>query len=172
MNLYIIGLPGAGKSTAARELAARWGWDHVDLDVEISSQAGRTIPEVFAEEGEEGFRRREAAALIQASERTQPTVVACGGGTPIFPANRERMLASGEMLWINPALEVLHHRLSVKEERASRPLLAGSDWSQAGREVLEGLLEQRAPHFRWARFQAEGIEAIQDALDAWAASCK
>ena len=172
MNLYIIGLPGAGKSTAARRLAERWGWEHVDLDEEIASQAARTISEVFAKEGEEGFRKREAAALIQASERTAPTVVACGGGTPIFKPNRQRMMATGEMFWLNPSLEVLHERLSTPEARASRPLLAGTDWSQVGTEVLRGLLDQRAAHYEVARFQAERAEAIQDALDVWAASCR
>lgn len=57
-NLYLIGLPGSGKTTIGRRLAAHYGWEFRDLDADIVAQAGRTVPEIFAAEGEAGFRQR------------------------------------------------------------------------------------------------------------------
>ncbi|RZK52540.1 MAG: hypothetical protein EOO59_13565, partial [Hymenobacter sp.] len=74
-HLYLIGLPASGKTTLGRQLAAHYGRGFLDLDQRIVADAGQSIPEIFASEGEEGFRRREAAALAAvAAHQGRPLV--------------------------------------------------------------------------------------------------
>ncbi|MBX3173560.1 MAG: hypothetical protein KF709_04065 [Gemmatimonadaceae bacterium] len=86
-RLVLVGLPGAGKSTVGPLVAAALGWTFVDLDAEIEREAGKSVPEIFAAEGEAGFRRREREATARLANRRQ-VVVAPGGGWMLDPANR------------------------------------------------------------------------------------
>ncbi|MBJ6145814.1 shikimate kinase [Hymenobacter sp. BT559] len=124
-NLYLIGLPGSGKTTIGRRLAAHYKREFRDLDVDIVAQAGRTIPEIFAAEGEAGFRQREADALRAVAARTgPPLVLATGGGTPCFHDNLGVLRATGFLLWLDVPLPELVRRLV--RGSSSRPLLAGT----------------------------------------------
>ena len=89
-NLYLIGLPGSGKTTIGRRLAAHYGWEFRDLDVDIVAQAGRTIPEIFAAEGEAGFRQREANALRAVAAGTDRCRHHPPGFSPVVTAERRR----------------------------------------------------------------------------------
>jgi len=84
----IVGYMGSGKTTVGRLLARQTGRDFVDLDAEVSRAAARTIPEIFAERGEEGFRDLERDALLSALDRPVPAVISCGGGAILRPENR------------------------------------------------------------------------------------
>jgi shikimate kinase len=124
-NLYLIGLPGSGKTTIGRRLAAHYGWEFRDLDVDIVAQAGRTIPEIFAAEGEAGFRQREADALRAVAARPgPPLVLATGGGTPCFHDNLGVLRATGFALWLDVPLPELVRRLV--RASSTRPLLAAT----------------------------------------------
>ena len=79
MIVYLVGMPGSGKSTVGREVAGRLGVPFVDLDGEIERRHGSTVAEIFSSEGETAFRALEARALVEVS-RHDPSVVACGGG--------------------------------------------------------------------------------------------
>ena len=83
---------GSGKTTVGRLLARRTGRDFVDLDHEISREAGRTIPEIFAEGGEDRFRDLEHSALLSALDRPEPAVISCGGGAITRPDNRAALI--------------------------------------------------------------------------------
>ena len=123
MHLYLLGLPGAGKTTLGQQLAARYGREFVDLDAEIVAAAGQSIPAIFASEGEAGFRAREAAALRAVATRpSPPLVVATGGGAPCFHDNMAVLRASGFTLWLDVPLPELAHRLARTPH--GRPLLA------------------------------------------------
>src|SRR5207247_5909647 len=117
--VYLVGMPGSGKSTVGPELAGRLGVPFIELDAEIEGAAGRSVPEIFAEEGEAGFRAREAAALVDAARR-DPSVVSCGGGVVLEPANRVTLRATGEVVFLSVALEVLAARVPPA---ADRPVL-------------------------------------------------
>ena len=172
MHLFVIGLPGSGKTTTGRFLAARWGWPFIDLDEQVAAEAGLPVAELFARFGELEFRSREQAALKAAAAHAVPTVIACGGGTPLLPANRDEMARTGEALWLRPELEAVHARLKPAAERLQRPLLAEVDWEVEGRAFLEKLHAARAEHYEFARFAAADVASVQSELDVWALSSK
>ena len=123
-HLYLIGLPGAGKSTLGRELAAYYQRPFLDLDAVIVAEAGQSIPAIFAAEGEAGFRRREASALAAVAARPEQLVVATGGGTPCFHDNLTVLRQSGFVLWLAVPVPELARRLAASGQVAARPLLA------------------------------------------------
>ena len=123
-HLYLIGLPGSGKTTLGRRLAQLYGRQFLDLDAVIVATAGQDIPAIFAAEGEAGFRQREAAALREVAARPEALVVATGGGTPCFHDNMAVLLATGMVLWLDVALGTLARRLARSQQAGTRPLLA------------------------------------------------
>jgi shikimate kinase len=135
--IYLVGMPGAGKSVVGRELAGRLGVPFVDLDAEIERTAGRRITEIFAEDGEAAFRALEAEALVDAGSQ-DPAVVACGGGVVLEPANRVTLRATGVTVFLDVPLEDLRRRVRPASDR---PLI-----HEEG--DLERLREQREPLYR------------------------
>lgn len=120
--LFLVGFMASGKSTVGRLVAARLGWDFRDLDRVIADVAGRTIPEIFAAEGEEGFRRREAEAVAEAAGLRR-TVIATGGGAACREPNLSRMLAAGHVVALAVSPEEVVRRT---QGRSNRPLLDGA----------------------------------------------
>jgi shikimate kinase len=135
--VYLVGMPGSGKSTVGRELAGRLGVPFVDLDTEIEREAGASVTEIFEREGEASFRALEATALVKASME-DPSVVACGGGIVLEPANRITLRNTGVAVYLDVPLDELRRRVPPA---ADRPLIR-----QEG--DLERLLEARAPLYR------------------------
>jgi len=141
MNLIMLyGPPGSGKSAVGIELAHQLGCDFHDLDVEIESRVGMSIPEIFAESGEDGFREWESTTLAEMLKSTQG-VLALGGGTLLDPRNAALASDAGQVILLTAPVDALHARLQGDADK--RPLL---EKQAAG--ALEGLLEQRADHYR------------------------
>ncbi len=145
--VVLVGMPGAGKSTVGQALARRLGWDFVDLDAAVEAAAGVGIPELWRREGEEGFRRRETAALAEVMARSRGgagtgapaavstpssgvagVVVATGGGVVVVEENR-RHLAGAVVVWLRARLETLAARVGSGD---GRPLLAGGGGGGGG----------------------------------------
>lgn len=137
MIVYLVGMPGAGKSTVGRELAGRLGVPFLDLDSEIEAEAGAAVTDIFRDEGEAAFRALEAAALVKASMQ-DPAVVACGGGVVLEPANRITLRNTGVAVFLDVPIEQLRERV---RPAAERPLIR-----EAG--DLERLLVSREPLYR------------------------
>src|SRR5690349_1810518 len=99
MNLFLIGYRGSGKTTVAAALAERLGWPWIDADVELERRAGKSIKEIFAAEGETGFRDRESATLAELAHR-DGWIVALGGGAVLREQNREAVTGRGPVVWL------------------------------------------------------------------------
>jgi shikimate kinase len=121
-GLYLVGFMGSGKSTVGRLLAARLGWEFVDLDAEIEATAGVTIAHLFDTSGEAEFRRIEHDALrrhVQQVECGEPAVIALGGGAFVQPRNFDLCVNNGISVWLDVPLETARRRVG---DNADRPL--------------------------------------------------
>jgi shikimate kinase len=130
-NLFLIGLPGSGKSTLGRQLARRLAKTFVDADTELERKLGVSIPTIFEIEGEDSFRDREEATLAELAER-RDVVLATGGGVVLRPANRERLKANGTVVYLHALPETLRERTRRSRHR---PLLNTADPSARLKEL-------------------------------------
>lgn len=121
MRIFLIGFMGSGKTHWGRQVAERLGLPFFDLDEVITQEEGKSIPGIFAAEGEEYFRSREKDILERLVDENTNMVLSCGGGTPCFFNNIEFMKKYGTVVWLNTHVEVLMQRLM--KEREQRPLL-------------------------------------------------
>ena len=140
-QLFLYGPPASGKSTWAKRIAAATGWTLVDLDAEIVKAEGRSIPEIFAKEGEKGFRAVEKRCLFSiCGDETSPPqsgrVIALGGGALLDPESRKITEAAGRVVVLDCPLETLKARLTGGD----RPLSADT-------AKLEALVKSRAVHY-------------------------
>lgn len=120
--LFLIGMPGVGKTYWGRAIALHYGLMYVDLDEMIVIHTGKSIPEVFKENGEEQFRKIEAEMLHQAVESaTESTVISCGGGTPVFHDNMAYMASRGCTVYLEASIKYIIHRLPGFD--TGRPLI-------------------------------------------------
>ncbi|MDZ4795264.1 MAG: shikimate kinase [Bacteroidota bacterium] len=121
MRIFLIGFMGSGKTHWGRLLSEKLGILFFDLDEQVTEHAGKSIPEIFAEQGEEQFRMLEKDVLHIITESHESFVMACGGGSPCYFNNIEYMNQSGTTVWINVPLETLFERLVL--EKGKRPLI-------------------------------------------------
>ncbi|GAA1330821.1 shikimate kinase [Brachybacterium rhamnosum] len=137
--VILMGPMAAGKTSVGRSLAGRLGVPFADLDELIVAAAGRGIPEIFEDRGEEGFRALEAEVLARALEE-RPGVLALGGGAPLRPESGERLRGRPVVL-----LEIDEQAAARRLGRgAGRPMLAGDDPLERWRR----LMEERGPVYR------------------------
>ncbi len=133
-NVVLIGMPGCGKSTVGAVLAQKLGKTFVDADAEIERRTGKAIPDIFAQEGEETFRRYEADVIADLTRQNRQ-VIACGGGVVKTPQNLHALRQNGPVLWVQRPIEKL--------ATAGRPLSKGS-------EALRRMAHERLPLYRAA----------------------
>ena len=136
-NLYLVGMMGSGKTSTGRPLAEQLGYGFVDADAVSEQAAGCTIPEIFEQDGEAGFRKLESQVLSAISQR-HSLVVATGGGVVTQPENWG-LLHSGIVIWLDVIPEQLIRRL--RADSTIRPLLQSEDPAAA----LDALLAERRP---------------------------
>jgi shikimate kinase len=138
--IFLIGYRGTGKSAVAQRLAERLGWSWLDADVVLEERWGRSIRQMFAEDGEPVFREREAALLVELC-RYQHHVIATGGGVILRADNRQRMKQAGPVVLLSADVETIWQRLQADAAtRERRP-----DLTVGGRAEIEELLRVRRP---------------------------
>lgn len=138
-SVWLVGMPGCGKSTAGRIYAKMAGREFVDLDALIEKRERMTIPELFSQRGEAGFRDAETAALLSVCSR-ENMAAATGGGVVLRGENVSAMKKSGTVVFLDRPVEEIEKSV----DRESRPLLCG------GKEALYGLYRARIGLYRAA----------------------
>jgi shikimate kinase len=173
MVIFLIGFMGSGKTWWAHRLAEELHIPHYDLDMVVEEAEGMEIPDILAEKGEVYFRRKERECLeslvgglkVAQGPRSGPwtALISCGGGTPCFFDTMDWMNREGLTVWLNPPIDTLAARLIT--ETASRPLLAGKTGADLV-ELIEHLMEERAPFYQKARIQIKNTHiAVQEFLN-------
>jgi len=142
LNLYLVGMMGSGKSSVGRPLAAALGYRFLDADSSVEQVAGRSIAEIFASEGESGFRELESAVLNQIAS-WHSLVVATGGGAVTRKTNWGHM-QQGIVVWLDAPDELLLERLAA--DPTPRPLMQSPDPGAR----LASLLDERRPLYSQA----------------------
>ena len=122
-NLFLVGMPGSGKSTLGRLLARRLGKAFFDADSELEQRLGVSIPVIFELEGEPGFRDREQAIIAEFAQHTH-TIFATGGGVVLRQVNRDCLKQNGSVLYLHATPETLWERTKRSKHR---PLLQAPD---------------------------------------------
>ncbi|MEC2344111.1 shikimate kinase [Paenibacillus barengoltzii] len=145
-NIVLIGMMGTGKTTVGSLLAAETGLKLVDLDQRIAMEAGRSIPDIFAAEGEAYFRDLESAALRRTLQE-QGIVLATGGGAVLREANRLAMRDGGLVVALQATADEILVRVG---EDPGRPLLAGG-----AKERITALLEERKDAYAFAHLTVD-----------------
>jgi len=166
-RLALLGLMGAGKTALGRELAARLRWPFLDSDRLLEERSGNSVADLFAAEGEAGFRERERALLEELATAPPPLVLATGGGIVESPPNRKRLAKVFWGVWLRVDPSEAVRRL---EGDTTRPLLGEGDPAS----ILRDLAAHRASLYaEVARLVVEAhlpLEALADAvLEALAA---
>jgi shikimate kinase len=148
MNIVLVGLRGSGKTSVGRILADRLGWPFLDTDAEVEREAGRSIRDIFEEDGENRFRDIEERVVRRVSER-DGTVIATGGGVVLRSANVEALRKNGFVAHLDAPPETLVERIAGDSSTPSRrpPLLPGNDDATEMRRLAEA----RAPLYAAAR---------------------
>lgn len=166
--ISLIGYRGVGKTSVARLLAEQLSWPLVDTDDLIEQAAGRSVREIFADEGEAAFREREIQAVKQAvSER--PRIVSVGGGAILRDENAHALAAAGPVIWLTASVAAIHARLSADPRTAGlRPALTDLDQ----RAEIEAVLKARLPRYKaLARHtvdtEGRSIEAVAEDVLRW-----
>ncbi len=150
--VYIIGFMGSGKSTAGRKLAAFLDWSFIDLDRKIEEHAGKTIPQIFAQDGEDSFRKIESDVLRTLGSQTE-TIISTGGGTPCHGDNMDFMLETGLTIYLKMTPEQLTQRLL--ESTGERPLIKNIPDNQL-KDFIEKKLAVRERWYSKAKITLEG----------------
>jgi len=152
LNVALYGFMGVGKSTLGEALSERLGYGFVDMDEVIERRAGMKIKEIFATEGEEGFRALEKVVAKELADKDR-YVIACGGGAVLYPENVEALRRNSVLILLTASIDEIVERTQGSDER---PLLNVED----ARAEAEALLRKRMPRY------LEAADLIIDTTDA------
>jgi len=157
MRVFLTGYMGCGKSTIGRKVAALMGINFIDLDKFIEERNFKSVPDIFAQEGELAFREKERQSLLEVSQ-FEDIVVGTGGGAPCFFDNMQVMNEAGITIYLAPDNEILAYRLL--KSKTERPLIAGKSRDDLLR-FIETALEKRAPFYEKSKIIIRGINDVQ-----------
>jgi shikimate kinase len=154
MRIFLIGFMGCGKSTMGRSLASLLNLTFIDLDTYVEGKYFKTIPQIFAEEGEEEFRKKEHKALKEVA-LFDDVIVATGGGAPCFFGNMEFMNQAGYCVFLDVHIDTLVSRLL--HSKTERPLIKGKSPEEL-KSFIESLMQKRRPFYSKAKYILTGDE--------------
>ena len=160
MRIYLVGYMGCGKSTIGRKVADMLEITFIDLDKYIEERYFKTVPAIFAEEGEKRFREKERVSLHEVSQ-FEDIVVGTGGGAPCFFDNMEVMNKNGVTVYIAPDTIVLANRLL--KSRTIRPLIVGKSREELI-SFINDALQKRAPFYEKSKIIIRGENNLDPQL--------
>ncbi len=152
VRVFLMGFMGAGKTTLGKALAAHLGVSFIDLDQYIESRYMKSVSQIFATRGEQGFREIESRLLREVGEFDN-VIVSCGGSTPLIGDNMDYMLSQGQTVYLKCSNETLLSRL--KAARSQRPLIA-SKTDQELALYIESETKRREPGYLRAQYICPG----------------
>ena len=176
-NLILTGFSGTGKTQVGRRIAEVLGWNFVDTDEKIVDSEGKSIPELFASEGESGFRKLETMALTEACSDVR-LVISTGGGAASYSNNHQVMAESGFVVCLDATPEVIYERLSLgignNDGVGIRPLLASVGSYEDAIKKIKMLKGQRQTYYDMADYTvySDGLnieEVASQVMNAWQA---
>jgi shikimate kinase len=164
MKIFVIGMPGSGKSTLGKELAAHLAVDFIDLDAEIEKSAQKVISEIFKDHGEVYFREVEARLLRAWAGSRKSFVMATGGGAPCNHQGMDVINATGLSIFLDCPVSTLIDRVRKNQER---PLLLAEDENEL-REKLNRMRSERLDCYRQATIIAENptLETVLKSIES------
>ncbi|GGH83421.1 shikimate kinase [Filimonas zeae] len=160
MKLFLIGMMGTGKSHWAKYLSKKVKSGCYDLDYLVETSEEKTITEIFAEDGEEYFRKAEAKVLRWFAEK-KTYVLAAGGGTPCYHDNMEWMNKQGITIWIDEPVETLVER--AKQQMEHRPAIKGLSDAEIT-QLFEKRLAERHQFYSQAKYHLAGADITEKAF--------
>lgn len=165
--IFLIGMPGVGKTYWAGLLAKHHAYRMIDLDEYITQQEEKTVTEIFAAEGETVFREYETRYLRQiiSDHANEKVIVACGGGTPAFNDNIRLMKENGCVVYLQADYSTLQDRLKHDD---TRPLLSAGVTVE---EILIKLYNQRQPYYHQAHYTLDANNITITDFDKIIALC-
>jgi len=161
MKVFLIGLPGVGKSYWGRKLSSALSFTYIDLDKFIETQQQKSISEIFEHSGEEAFRKIECDALKKTINSNENIIVSCGGGTPLHFNNMDLMQSAGQIIYLKASISAIMQKMQATNGFIKRPLFKGSNKPE---QVLESLLEEREPTYKKADHIIE-IDRLENPLN-------
>ena len=152
LHIFLLGMMGSGKSYWACLLSAHFNFINYDLDILIEESAGKTIAEIFSDNGENYFRQKEKETL-HSTAHFKSSIISTGGGTPCFFDNMQWMNTNGITIWIDEDVDTLAARL--KTETAKRPLIKNLDDDEL-KIFLKKKYDERKPFYEQAQYHLTG----------------
>lgn len=162
-RFFLVGYMGAGKTTLGKIVAKEAGLSFIDLDIYIENRYHKTIPDIFREKGEAGFRQLEREALQEVAD-FEDVIIATGGGVPCFFDNAAFMNQKGVTIYLLTDPEILFNRLKIA--RHNRPVIKEKSDDELRRFIVENL-QKREAYYRQASlvFDANQLDT-RDQLQA------
>jgi shikimate kinase len=160
MKIYLIGLPGSGKSTLGRQLSKSLNIPFIDLDTAIEQKENRVIKDIFKQKGEDYFRKLESETLRRISEGLADFIMATGGGAPVFYDNMEFMNSFGQTVFLDVPPRVITERI-IKADKEERPLLARLGPDEL-KDQIEFLRSQRIRFYNQATYTISADAVLVD----------
>ena len=161
--IFLVGMPGAGKSTIGRKLSQALNRPFLDLDDILEEKEGRPIREIFSTQGETYFRQAETSALREITGQVSGSIIATGGGAPCFHGNMDFMNQHGTTIYLKAPVNVLVDRLTG-HGREQRPLVAGKSAEQINQFVTE-TLTTRMQFYEAAQITYQSLNRGRDVDD-------
>jgi shikimate kinase len=161
MKIFLVGMPGSGKTTLGRQLAKAVQLTFVDLDKEIEKKEQQSIPDIFKTRGEAYFREAESSMLKEYATSNENVVLATGGGAPCFHQGMEVINKNGVSVFLDVPVHEILRRIGLQE---GRPLLGSTDLKER-EDRLNALYDARIHVYRQAHVTMEN-PTVSEVIDA------